>query len=125
MSSDQAKIANDYGSLYRLEGHLNDGLMLDVQVWMPTGSGDDVYEGGYTPVVFEWEPLLNQSEGVHDKKIKAVKVVVKMTSDIRGQKGFDICCLGHLMRLCSSGGLWVRKKILILIGTWKRFTKIL
>ncbi|KAL5980350.1 hypothetical protein ACLOJK_028258, partial [Asimina triloba] len=29
--------------------HLNDGLMPDVQVWMPAGSRDYVYEGGYTP----------------------------------------------------------------------------
>ncbi|KAL6001141.1 hypothetical protein ACLOJK_006873 [Asimina triloba] len=63
-------------------------------------------------------------EGVHDKKIKAVKVVVEMTCVTQGRKGFGICCLGHLMRLCPSDGLWVRKKTRILIGIWKRLTKM-
>ncbi|KAL6004111.1 hypothetical protein ACLOJK_004658, partial [Asimina triloba] len=38
---------------------------------------------------------------------------------MRGQMGFDICCLGHLMKLCPSGGLWARKKTRILIGIWR------
>ncbi|KAL6001233.1 hypothetical protein ACLOJK_006965 [Asimina triloba] len=41
----------------------------------------------------------------------------------RGQKGFGICFLGHLIRLCPSGGLWVRKKTPILIRMWKRFNR--
>ncbi|KAL6004811.1 hypothetical protein ACLOJK_005367 [Asimina triloba] len=35
--------------------HLNDRLMPNVQVWMPVGSRNCVYEGGYTPVLFGWE----------------------------------------------------------------------
>ncbi|KAL6013609.1 hypothetical protein ACLOJK_004107 [Asimina triloba] len=111
-------------------GHqlLDDGLP-DVQVWMPAGSGDYGYEGGYTPVLFGWETsielkyLICLGEGVHVKKIKVVKVVVEITSILRGQKGFNIYYLGHLMKSSPSGGLLVRKKTLILIGTWKRFNR--
>ncbi|KAL6002579.1 hypothetical protein ACLOJK_034513 [Asimina triloba] len=35
--------------------HLNDGLMPNVQVWMPTGSGNYVYDGGYMPMLVGWE----------------------------------------------------------------------
>ncbi|KAL5993966.1 hypothetical protein ACLOJK_038323 [Asimina triloba] len=35
--------------------HLDDGLMPDVQAWMPAGSGNYGYEGGYTPVLVGWE----------------------------------------------------------------------
>ncbi|KAL5979271.1 hypothetical protein ACLOJK_019169 [Asimina triloba] len=60
-----------------------------------------------------------QDVGVHGKKMKAVKGVI-MIEDIRkGQKGFGIWYLGHLMKLCLSDGLWVRNKTLILSGTWK------
>ncbi|KAL5978952.1 hypothetical protein ACLOJK_018847 [Asimina triloba] len=76
--------------------HLNDGLMPDVQVSMSAGSGD-----------YGFEVCLG--EGVHGKKIKAVKVVVEITGVIQGQKGFGICCLGQLMRLCPSIELWVKK----------------
>ncbi|KAL5998210.1 hypothetical protein ACLOJK_009148 [Asimina triloba] len=35
--------------------HLDDELMLDVQMWMSDGLGDYGYECGYTPVLFGWE----------------------------------------------------------------------
>ncbi|KAL5975383.1 hypothetical protein ACLOJK_019705 [Asimina triloba] len=38
--------------------HFDDGLMPDVQVWMPAESGDYGYECGYTPVLFEWETFI-------------------------------------------------------------------
>ncbi|KAL5979978.1 hypothetical protein ACLOJK_039090 [Asimina triloba] len=112
-------------------GHqqLDDELMPNVQVWMIAGSGDYRYEGGYTPVLFGWETsiepkyLICSGEDVHGKKIKVVEIMVEITGVMQGQKGFDIYCLGHLMRLCLSGGLWVRKKTPILIRTWKRFNR--
>ncbi|KAL5985917.1 hypothetical protein ACLOJK_027907 [Asimina triloba] len=109
----------------RPQKHLDDGLMPDVRVWMPVGLGDYVYEGGYTPMLFGWETsiepkyLIHSGESVHGKKIKVVKVVVAITSVIRSQKGFSICDLDYLMKLCPSDGLWVRKKTLILSGTWR------
>ncbi|KAL5980662.1 hypothetical protein ACLOJK_028570, partial [Asimina triloba] len=109
--------------------HLNDGLIPDVQVWMPAGSGNYGYKGGYTPALVGWETSIEpkcsicSGEGIHSKKIKSVKVVVEMTDVMQGQKGFGVCCLGHLMRLCPSGRLWIKKKTLILIGTWKRLPK--
>ncbi|KAL5979381.1 hypothetical protein ACLOJK_019279 [Asimina triloba] len=77
--------------------HLYDGLMSDVQICL--------------------------GEGVHSKKIKVVEDVAVMKGVRRGLKGFGIYYLGHLMKLCPSGGLWVRKKTLILSGTRKRFNR--
>ncbi|KAL5975841.1 hypothetical protein ACLOJK_020169 [Asimina triloba] len=87
--------------------HLNDGLMPDVQVWIPTGSGDYGYEGGYTLVLFGWETSIEpkcsicSGEGVHGKKIEVVVVVIVTTSVMRGQKGFDICYFGHLSNMLN------------------------
>ncbi|KAL6000665.1 hypothetical protein ACLOJK_024366, partial [Asimina triloba] len=58
-------------------------------------------------------------ESVHGEKIKFVEDVVEITGVMRGQKGINIDYLGHLMKLYPSGRLWVRKKTLILSGTWK------
>ncbi|KAL5985275.1 hypothetical protein ACLOJK_027256, partial [Asimina triloba] len=35
--------------------YLDDGLMPDVQEWMPTKSADYENDGGYTPVLVGWE----------------------------------------------------------------------
>ncbi|KAL6000956.1 hypothetical protein ACLOJK_006683, partial [Asimina triloba] len=57
--------------------HLDNGLMPDIQVWMPTGSRDYGYESGYTPMLVGWEtsiePKFQYGEGVRGKKIKAVE----------------------------------------------------
>ncbi|KAL5992653.1 hypothetical protein ACLOJK_013572 [Asimina triloba] len=67
----------------------------------------------------EYISRVKNGEEVHDKKIKAVKGMVVITGVWRGQKGFNICYLSYLMKLCPSDGLWVKKKTLILKGTWK------
>ncbi|KAL6000928.1 hypothetical protein ACLOJK_006655, partial [Asimina triloba] len=58
-------------------------------------------------------------EGVHGKRMKAVKGVI-VIEDIRiNQKDVDFRHLGHLMKLCPSDGLWVRSKTSILSGAWR------
>ncbi|KAL5978723.1 hypothetical protein ACLOJK_029840 [Asimina triloba] len=41
--------------------HLDDGLMLDVQVWMSAGSRDYGYEDGYTSVNLKMEKIRNRN----------------------------------------------------------------